>query len=143
MDKFKNYIKYIFMAVVMLSISACDPDDWVFFDDDNISYEYRETTRMLCDKHWIQDFVNENGLRYTQEFIFGWDRKGVERYTVYYPGKTQIDEYDFYWYWDNIYQNTIRMEYMNGDLIYFDDVRVSRNWLTGIWNDIDVEFEAY
>lgn len=143
MAKLRNYIKFLFMAVALLSITACEEDDWEFFDDDNISYEYYETTRMLCDKHWIQDFVNEQGYSCTQEFIFDWNRKGVERYTIYYPGRTQIDEYDFYWHWGNIYQSSIRMEYRNGDLIYFDNVRVSRNWLTGRWDGIEVEFEAY
>ena len=143
MTKLSNYIKCLFLLITVLSITACEEDDWDFFDDDDISYEYRETTRMLCDKHWIQDFRNQDGFRCTQEFIFDWDRRGVERYTIYLPDRTQIDKYDFYWHWDNIYQSSIRMEYLNGDLIYFDDVRVSRNWLTGIWNDIEVEFEAY
>lgn len=143
MTKLRNYIKFILMAVAMLGITACDPDDWQFYDDDNISYEYRETTRMLCDRYWAQDFVDENGFKCTQEFVFDVDRRGTERYTIYYPGRTQIDEYDFYWHWDNVYQTSIKMEYRDEDPIYFDDVRVSRNWLTGVWDGINVEFRAY
>lgn len=141
MAKLRNYIKFLFMAVAVLSITACDPDDWDFFDDDDISYEYRETTRMLCDKHWIQGFVDE-GLKYSQEFIFNPDRTGIEYYTIYYPDGEDTRSYRFYWHWDNVYQSSIRMEYSDG-IIYFDDVRVSRNWLTGIWDGIKVEFEAY
>lgn len=142
MNIIKKHFHFLLAAIVITGITACDSDDWEFHDDDDISYEYRETTRLLCDKYWIQDFI-EDEVRCTQEFIFDWGRTGVERYTRYYPGNTEIDEYDFYWNWDNINQTSIRMKYLNGDLIYFNNVRVSKSWLTGIWDGVEVEFEGY
>ncbi len=115
--------------------TACEPTD------DTV--DANEATYYLCQTHWDSSFTNTNGVECEQEFLFDKDGTGVEFFTTYNPGHTYTEKYSFYWNWTSGYFNAIAIEYGSDDRVYFDNVVVGADFLTGYLDGDYAEFHPY
>lgn len=130
--KIFNFVKYAFIAVVLMNLTSCQVEIDSFNDSDNIGGEYYSRSSQLCSRTWVSNYRNADGNPCKQEMDFYMDRTGVDYVRVTYPnGDIEVFEYKFRWNWENYSQTSIRISYGPGDVSYFDNIYMGANTLSG------------
>lgn len=138
MAKLRNYIKFLFMAVAVLSITACEEDDF-------------DNTDLLCSKIWVDtydyyDDYYDADVFAIQELTFDYDGYGSNyQYFEYFDRfgtliKREEENRPFRWKWDNWDETSIYLRYTNGGEDWLDDVQVSEHYLWVLMGDERVRF---
>mgnify|MGYP001070282869 FL=1 len=93
---------------------------------------------------WFDEYTDIDNFYCTQRLIFHSDGRGEEIITRYFRFPDDYEELEstFWWEWDDDYR-TIYMEYSNGDYIYFDDLHIYYDELSGYLGDDYVTFEPF
>lgn len=128
------YMKWIMMAVLLVSISACEI---------NIDTESERRTYDLCSKVWTNGYEDYGGNYHYREFVYNEDRTGVEYVgTEYYNGGYSERSYEFYWHWTDSRQVSIGLEYRGNDFSWFKNIEISNRYLSGYMDGNWIEFEG-
>ena len=136
MAKLRNYIKFLFMAVALLSITACEEDDF-------------DNTDLLCSKIWVDTYDyydNYYDVYAIQELTFDYDGYGTNyQYFEYFDRfgnfvKKEKEERFFRWKWDNWDETSIYLRYADEGEDWLDDVQVSEHYLWVLMGDERVRF---
>lgn len=147
--RFKNKFRFLsFLSFMILCIfSSCDKDhdDYYYFDEGYIEpifqghYYDAEKTWRLCSRSWYMESYDRYGNHYEEILSFYKEREGVVEY--YLNG--YADGYrHFRWYWDNLSQTRIYVDYGYGDYSIFYDIRVGTYTLSGLMNGNALYYEA-
>lgn len=123
-----KYFSLLLCAVSLISLTGCEI---------NIETDDYDTSR-LCNVLWVDEW-SDNGYPASQKIIFYADGTGMDRFQVANINNSYNSS--FYWHWDG--ERNIVISYGSNDVVYFDDVQISSNRLSGYLNDEYVEFIAY
>lgn len=133
-----NILSLILLLTILCGFNSCvdKPLDPI----DNPEY-------ILCNgSGWWDEYEDVDGYYCEQRLIFHSDGRGQEsiiRNFSDYPGDFKESKYSFYWEWNDDYYGSIYMEYDNGDYIYFDDLHIYYDKLSGYLGDDYVSFEPF
>lgn len=144
-NKFR-ILSFLFFALVF-SFPSCekDYDDDYYFDDGYIEYIFQghyydvEKTWRLCNRSWYMEWYDRRGNYYEEVRTFYKEREGIVDY--YLNGRPDGREY-FRWYWDNLSQTRIYLDYGYNGYSIFSDVRVGTYDLSGLIDGIPSYYEA-
>lgn len=133
-----NILSLIFLLTILCGFNSCVDKPFDHIDDP----EY-----ILCNgAGWYDDYYDADGLYCEQRLIFHSNGRGEERIIRYfsdYPGDFKEFKYKFYWEWHDDYFDSIYMEYDNGDYIYFDELHIYNDELSGYLGDDYVSFAPF
>lgn len=137
--KEKGIIKWFLLLVLTISVSACQ--EW----DNGID---RNSTEALCSKMWVETYTTSDHYYCTHKLAFNPDGKGQEVF-IYnnldlnnkpLPTVAKTISYGFTWDWANDNMEGLIMIYGNNDVLYFDNVWVRNDYLSGKFNGENVTF---
>lgn len=137
--KTKNLMKLFLILVATISLSACD--EW----NDGIE---RNSTQALCSKIWVETYTTSDHYYCTHKLSFNPQGKGQEIF-IYnnldlnnkpLPTVAKTISYSFTWEWDNDNMECLIMNYGNNDILYFENVWVRNDYLSGKLNGENVTF---
>ncbi|MCD7900572.1 MAG: hypothetical protein LUH22_12080 [Bacteroides sp.] len=117
-----NKIKWIAGFLLSLILLAGCKDDGIDGGGD--------ITDALCEYIWTTEYTDYDYGQVYQEYYFNPDGTGGEYYLYTNYGQSTEDEYYFNWYWDPGPYLTVRLNYENGSVLYFDDIYIAGNRLT-------------
>lgn len=133
-----NIFSLILLLTILCGFNSCVDKPLGHIDDP----EY-----ILCNgAGWWDEYEDVNGYYCEQRLIFHSNGRGEERIIRYfsdYPGDFKEFKYTFYWEWDDDYYGSIYMEYDDGSDIYFDDLRIYYDKLSGYLGDDYVSFVPF
>lgn len=133
-----NILSLIFLLTILCGFNSCVDKPFDHIDDP----EY-----ILCNgAGWWDDYYDNKGYYCEQRLIFYSDGRGKEiiiRHNSDFPGDFREFNYPFYWEWDDDYYGSIYMEYDNGDYIFFTDLHIYPNKLSGNFGGDNLIFEPF
>lgn len=138
MTKLSNYIKCLFLLITVLSITACEEDDF-------------DNTDLLCSKIWVDtysyyDEYYDAEVYAIQELTFDYDGYGTNyQYFEYFDKygdliKREEENLTFRWKWDNWNETSIYLSYRDGKEEWLDNVEISEHYLWVLMGDEEVRF---
>ncbi len=136
----KTYLKLLLLLVITFSFTACYQDE-----NDDVYYN---TSDMLCSKTWVETFTTSDHYFCTHKLIFAYNGSGQEAF-IYnnidingkpLSGIVKTESYSFSWDWYNSNHECIVMSYGSNNKLYFDNVWVRNDYLSGKLNGDNVTF---
>ncbi|WP_321517132.1 hypothetical protein [uncultured Bacteroides sp.] len=138
--KKKTYLELLLLMVITFSFTACDIN--------NNDEPYLNTTDGLCSKTWVETYTTKNNLYCTHKLSFAYNGAGQELF-IYNnldingnPLNTVIktESYNFNWDWDTSNNECLVLDYGNNTVLYFDNVWVRNDYLSGKFEGDNVLF---
>lgn len=127
-----NYASLVLLLMTMLTLGACGDD--VYYTDDFL----RNSDEKLCGKLWVDAYRINDMDSCTHILYFRNDYKGTEthKYRKINSDGTVSDYYkevseNFYWEWIDNKMEGLKMDYIQKGILYFDNVWVRDNYLSG------------
>lgn len=126
--------------VITFSFTACSIDN----DDD----PYLNTTEGLCSKTWVETYITTSHLYCTHKLSFAYNGAGQETF-IYNnldingnPLNTIFNTttFNFNWDWENSNNECLVLDYGNNSVLYFDNVWVRNDYLSGKLDGNNVTF---
>lgn len=115
----KNNILCLFVFLFVV-LSGCTP-----LDDEDFSGR----TDYLC-RTWFSSFYDFD-IECLHDITFYSDGQGKEIFTYYYPTGPKYEEYQFRWQWTSQAENAIEMKYGEHNILYFEEISLSKYTLSG------------
>jgi hypothetical protein len=127
-----RYYSWILLALAVFTLNSCYSDD-SFYDDDNYSQDFYYTSQDLAAYNWVENYTNGDGYDTTEVISFSLNRNGYDRITVYNSNGTvrSDDSYNFVWHWLSADQYDMSISYDDGTYIYFSQIDLNKNYLSG------------
>lgn len=132
-----NILSLIFLLTILCGFNSCVDKPFDHIDDP----EY-----ILCNgAGWWDEYNDVNGYACEQKLVFHTNGSGEETIIRYFTFPYDYEKLTstFYWEWDDSNYRSIYMEYDNGDYIYFDDLHIYYDELSGYLGDDYVSFEPF
>ncbi len=137
----RTYLKLLLLTVIAFSFAACDNTD------DPID-QYQNSTQRLCANTWIDTYTTTDHYYITHELIFDANGQGLETFItnnldvngniINPPAKTENNS--FAWKWDNSNMESITLDFGGSSFVYFDNVWVRNDFLSGKFDGVIVSF---
>lgn len=135
-----NYAQFILLFIMTLGLGACGDD--VYYTDDYL----RNSDEKLCGKTWSEDFLvveNQIEMKCVHQLKFTLDRSGQEIFHYYRGGESRparTETFNFSWSWIDKEMEGLILNRGAGEILYFDNVWVRQNYLSGKLDGIEVTF---
>lgn len=136
--KTKNILSLIVMLTILCGFNSCI--------DKPIDTAYDPEYYLCNGRGWIDTYFDDFGYECDQRLVFYADGRGREtivRYFSNYPGDYEESTSNFRWYWDDVYLESLYIEFPNGDYYLFDDLYISPYELSGLLDGYEVTFEPF
>lgn len=127
----KNILSFLLLFTALCTFNSCEVDEDDYYFEDN-----------LYGNIWSEWYTNNNKEDVYHEINFNPGGTGTSYYE-YYKGKLLIgkEESRFTWHWDDYYPNSIFIDYLDGDYVYFGNIFIKNDQLFGVWNDKQLVFD--
>ena len=131
-----NYVSILLAVITVLGLTSCEENE-----------DFQNSESKLCNQLWVEGYNITSEDHCTHQLEFAYNRSGREifiyqRYntsgSLLAPYKTETRS--FVWYWQNDYREGLVLEYGSGNYIYFDDVWVRNDYLSGVFDGIQSTF---
>jgi len=138
--KKKTYLELLLLIVITFSLTACSIDE----DND----PYYNTTERLCSNTWVETYLTSDNLYCTHRLSFAYNGAGQELF-IYNnidingnPLNTVVKKltYNFNWSWFNSNNECLVLDYGKNDILYFENVLVRNDYLSGKLEGNNVTF---
>lgn len=130
-----NYVSILLAVITVLGLTSCEENE-----------DFQNSESKLCSNEWVERYQLSPDDYCTHTLKFDYNGAGHEIfiYQRYYDGNLQkpykTETFAFVWYWQNDYREGLVLEYGSNDLIYFDDVWVRNDYLSGVFNGVKSTF---
>ena len=139
--KRKTYFELLLLMVITFSLTACTIN--------NGDEPYLNTTDGLCSKTWVETYITTNNLYCTHKLSFAYNGAGLETF-VYnnldingnpLNAIVKAESYNFNWDWYNSNNECLVLDYGNNTVLYFENVLVRNDYLSGKFEGDNVAFK--
>ena len=130
-----NYVSILLAVITVLGLTSCEENE-----------DFQNSESKLCNQLWVEGYniTSEDHCTHQLEFAYNGSGREVFIYQRYYDGNLQkpykTETFAFVWYWQNDYREGLVLEYGSNDLIYFDDVWVRNDYLSGVFDGVKSTF---
>ena len=131
-----NYVSILLAVITVLGLTSCEENE-----------DFQNSESKLCTKLWVEAYETNAGDHCTHQLEFAYKGSGREifiyqRYntsgSLLAPYKTETRS--FVWYWQNDNREGLVLKYVSNEFIYFDDVWVRNDYLSGVFDGIQSTF---
>lgn len=117
-----NFVKILLFTVVTLGFASCG---------DDVYYTMQNSDEKLCGKVWVKSSDIDGGRSYTYILKFDKNNEGYETTVTYdSSGKTTVEK-EFSWRWGDNSKESLRLNFRDTGVKYFDNVWVRDHYLSG------------
>ena len=131
-----NYVSILLAVITVLGLTSCEENE-----------DFQNSESKLCNQLWVEGYniTSEDHCTHQLEFAYNGSGREIFIYQRYNTSGSLLAPYktetrSFVWYWQNDYREGLVLEYGSGNYIYFDDVWVRNDYLSGVFNGIQSTF---
>ena len=133
-----NHVNFILLLVLTLGLGACGDD--VYYTDDFL----RNSDEKLCSaRAWSESYITDENMKCVHQLKFTIDKRGQEVFNYYRTGESRparVETFNFSWEWIDQTMEGLRLDRGAGEILYFDNVWVRENYLSGSLDGVQVTF---
>jgi hypothetical protein len=127
-----NYVSILLAVITVLGLTSCEENE-----------DFQNSESKLCNQLWVEGYNIDSGDHCTHQLEFAYNGSGREVFIYQHyntngsllaPYKTET--FSFTWYWQNDNREGLVLKYGSNEHIYFDDVWVRNDYLSGVFDGV-------